>query len=94
MLFVYEKMRSAEARFWMHKTLMNLDIAYLDANGRIRTIQQMPSCDGSADSCPSYPAGVPFLAAAEFPQGFFRQHGITVGDRISADYFSDCQSTD
>jgi uncharacterized membrane protein (UPF0127 family) len=94
MLFVYEKMRSAEARFWMHKTLMNLDIAYLDAGGRIRTIQQMPSCDGPADSCPSYPAGVPFLAAAEFPQGFFRQHSITVGDRISADYFSDCQSSD
>ena len=91
MMFVYNTMRSATTKFWMYKTLMNLDIAYLDAKGLIRTVQQMPACSGEADTCPRYQAGVPFLAAVEFPQGFFRKHGITVGDRISADYFSDCQ---
>jgi uncharacterized membrane protein (UPF0127 family) len=91
MLFVYESKRSPEAKFWMYETSMNLDIAYLDEQGFIRTIQQMPACNGDRDTCPTYPAGVPFLAAAEFPQGFFRRNGITVGDRLSADYFSDCQ---
>lgn len=91
MLFVYNQIRSAESQFWMHNTLMNLDIAYLDGHGTIRTIQQMPSCSSSAEDCPRYQAGVPFLAAAEFPQGFFRKNGVTVGDRLSTDFFSDCQ---
>lgn len=91
MLFVYNETRSAESQFWMHNTPMNLDIAYLDGRGTIRTIQQMPACSKEADNCPRYQAGVPFLAAAEFPQGFFRKNGVTVGDRLSTDFFSDCQ---
>lgn len=90
MLFVYDSVQPAETQFWMYQTPMNLDISYLDSSGQIQSIQQMQSCSQASNSCPKYKAGIPFKAAAEFPQGFYREKGITVGDRISVNAFGDC----
>ena len=83
MLFEYSEPRQASHGFWMYKTLIPLDIAYLNQNGVIGSIRQMVPCaSASGSGCPSYPAGVPFIQAVEMNAGFFRKHGIRPGDRL------------
>jgi uncharacterized protein len=83
MLFQYPDLQSSDRGFWMYKTLLDLDIAYLDERGRIASIRQMAPCvTSSAGSCPSYPAGVAFQSAVEMNQDFFSNHGIEVGDQL------------
>ncbi len=91
MLFVYSSQRRADHGFWMYRTLIPLDIAYMDRNGIIRAIRQMPPCPSEQGrDCPSYPAGVPFYLALEMNQGYFESRGVKVGDRLSLEP-SDCR---
>lgn len=84
MLFIYDEPRSPEHGFWMHRTLIPLDIAYLGKHGTIKAIKQMLPCNSTLESgCPVYRAGVSFSAALEMNQFFFRNNGISVGDRVS-----------
>lgn len=86
MLFLYNTPREPGHGFWMYRTQIPLDIAYLDDSGVIRAIRQMPPCPSSRSSeCPSYPAGVAFSAALEMNQGFFEREGVQVGDRLETD---------
>lgn len=83
MLFQYPELQGPDRGFWMYKTLLDLDIAYLDEQGKIGSIRQMAPCaTGSTGGCPSYPAGVAFQYAVEMNQNFFSDHGIDVGDRL------------
>lgn len=83
MLFLYKTPREPGHGFWMYRTQIPLDIAYLDGSGVIRAIRHMPPCTSSRSSeCPSYPAGVAFSAALEMNQGFFGREGVQVGDRL------------
>jgi uncharacterized membrane protein (UPF0127 family) len=83
MLFLYDSTQPADAGFWMYRTRMPLDIAFLDSAGIIRAIRSMAPCDSTfPQACPSYPAGVPYRAALEVNQGFFTRRGLTVGDRV------------
>jgi uncharacterized membrane protein (UPF0127 family) len=83
MLFKYNEPRDANHGFWMYKTLIPLDIAYLNQNGVIGSIRQMVPCaSASGAGCPTYPAGVTFIQAVEMNAGFFQQHGIGPGDRL------------
>ena len=93
MLFIYESQQRADHGFWMYRTRIPLDIAYLSEDGVIGAVQQMAPClsDRGRD-CPSYPAGVPFSLALEMNQGFFEKHDIDVGDRLSMDT-ADCSSS-
>ncbi|MEQ9547699.1 MAG: DUF192 domain-containing protein [Marinobacter sp.] len=84
MLFIYDEPRDPEHGFWMHRTLIPLDIAYLDNQGTIKAIKQMLPCKSTQGSgCPVYRAGVSFSAALEMNQFFFRNNGISVGDQVS-----------
>ena len=75
MLFVYEAEQPRS--FWMKDTLIPLSIAYISAEGWIVDIQDMQPLDET-----SYPSAEPAKYALEVNQGFFRERGIQVGDRL------------
>lgn len=67
----------------MYRTRIPLDIAFIDARGRIAAIETMQPCrsDSPAD-CPATLAGVTYVAALEVNAGFFAEHGIGLGDCV------------
>lgn len=75
MLFVYTEERTLS--FWMRNTLIPLDIAYIDREGRIVDIQQMEPQDST-----THPSAAPAMYALEMNQGWFEAHDVKVGDRI------------
>ncbi len=86
MLFEYGEEREPGNGFWMYRTLIPLDIAFLDREGTIRNIRAMVPCSASqGTNCPIYPAGVHYWSAVEMNAGFFLANGIDVGDRLVLD---------
>jgi len=84
MIFLFDEERPGEAGFWMWRTRMPLDIAFLDAEGVIVRILQMDPCPSLqyAQACPTYPPGVPYHSALEVNQGWFAAHGFAEGARV------------
>jgi uncharacterized protein len=78
MAFVFPKPTGTS--FWMKDTLIPLSIAFWDEAGEIVAILDMEPC--TEDECPSYDPGVDFVGALEVNQGFFREHGIVIGDLV------------
>ncbi|GEK47569.1 hypothetical protein HPA02_18520 [Bisbaumannia pacifica] len=84
MLFLYDGLQSPESGFWMYRTGIPLDIAFIDAAGRIAAIHSMSPCDGEDPSqCRAYPAGVTYRAALEVNAGYFAARGVGIGDCVS-----------
>ena len=84
MLFVYDSVQSPESGFWMYRTRIPLDIAFLDSAGVIRAIHPMVPCETTLpQGCPAYAAGVPYRYALEVNRGFFARHGLAVGDSVA-----------
>lgn len=75
MLFVYESQRSVG--FWMRNTLIPLDIAYIDSQGRIVDIQQMEPGDET-----THWSKADAMYALEMNVGWFETHGVGVGDLV------------
>ncbi|GAA3906424.1 hypothetical protein GCM10022228_15790 [Halomonas cibimaris] len=85
MLFVYGQTQPGSSGFWMYRTLIALDIAFIDGDGRIVSLQTMPPCaSANAPQCPVYAPGAPYQAALEVNAGYFARHGMTIGDCVSA----------
>lgn len=83
MLFVYRRLRPADSGFWMYRTRIPLDIAYLGPAGQIRAIRHMVPCPGDDPGrCRVYRAGVEYHSALEVNGGFFARQGVQVGDRV------------
>lgn len=83
MLFTFDYERGPRSGFWMYKTLIPLDIAYLDQQGQIVSIRNMhpcPAVDGT--NCPSYAAGKSYWYAVEMNAGYFADRNIHPGDRL------------
>ncbi len=70
---------STEATFWMKDTLIPLAVAFVDGD-TVVAIREMTPC--RADPCRSYSAGAPYTLAVEANAGWYRDHGIEVGDRV------------
>jgi uncharacterized membrane protein (UPF0127 family) len=70
-----------EEPFWMKDTTIPLSIAFWDTRDRVVAILDMAPC--RADPCPTYDAGVPYVGAVEANRGFFADHGVRVGDRVT-----------
>ncbi|HUU85717.1 MAG TPA: DUF192 domain-containing protein [Phycisphaerae bacterium] len=75
MLFVYNE--DARSGFWMRNTIAPLDIAYIEADGRIVTIHTMAPLDESV----YYPDG-PYRYALEVNAGAFAELGVQPGDFV------------
>lgn len=83
MLFLYDADQEPSNSFWMYRTRIPLDIAFMDSTGAIRAIRTMAPCEETiADACPTYEAGVPYRAALEVNGGFFARHKVAIGDRL------------
>lgn len=76
MLFVFAQ--SEPLAFWMKNTFVPLSIAYVDSKGIIVTIVDMKPQDES-----TYPSGAPAMFAIEMKQGWFKERGIKVGDKVN-----------
>lgn len=84
MLFTYAREQSAYNGFWMYRTLIPLDIAFIDGEGAIVAIKTMLPCESASPSdCRAYAPGKPYRAALEVNAGYFEQRGIAVGDCVS-----------
>jgi len=75
MIFVFPG--ATTVAFWMHDTLLPLSIAFIAANRRIVDLQDMQPLDETLHS-----SAQPYVYALEVNQGFFRRHGIAVGDTV------------
>ncbi len=83
MLFVYPETQPPENGFWMFRTHLPLDIAFIDSESLILSIQTMRPCQSlNPQRCPSYYADAPYQTALEVNAGFFASHGIESGDRV------------
>jgi uncharacterized membrane protein (UPF0127 family) len=83
MLFVYDSTQASDAGFWMYRTRIPLDIAFLDSAGVIRSVRAMTPCTTTVpQGCKTYTPDVPYRVALEMSEGYFAKHGIGVGDSL------------
>ncbi|MGJ8517898.1 DUF192 domain-containing protein [Carnimonas bestiolae] len=84
MLFSYRgHEQPADNGYWMYRTLIPLDIAFIDRHGVITRTFTMPPCRASkAQECPIFRPDVPYVAALEMAGGYFAEHRIGAGDRV------------
>jgi uncharacterized membrane protein (UPF0127 family) len=64
--------------FWMANTILPLSIAFIDASGKIISIQDMKPLDQTGIGAPG-----PYHYALETNQGYFRAHSIVVGNKVT-----------
>ncbi|MFC3122204.1 DUF192 domain-containing protein [Agaribacter flavus] len=75
MLFKFDQIRYAS--MWMKNTYIPLDVAYINAFGKITDIKAM-----EPENLSSIQSSVPILYALEMNQGWFESKGISVGDIV------------
>jgi len=75
MVFVFSG--EEQLSFWMENTLIPLDIAFLDASGKILNILQMKALDPTPQ-----PSAGPAQYAVEMHVGWFEKKGIKAGDKF------------
>lgn len=76
MLFVFPNEHTLS--FWMRNTFIPLDIAFINANGKIVDIQRMEPLDESK----SYISAAPALYALEVNAGWFERHKLKEGSQV------------
>src|SRR5687768_3721518 len=90
MVFLYDSIQPGTAGFWMWRTRMPLDIAFIDTAGVIVRTFSMEPCasDMYAESCDQYLPNVPYRAALEVNKGWFATHGVREGALVRLDTLS------
>lgn len=80
MLFVYDSVQSPDAGFWMYRTRIPLDIAFLDDAGVIRAVRAMVPCTATIpEGCRTYAPGTPYRYALEVNAGALKRWGVVAG---------------
>lgn len=83
MLFLFDGPMPKGIGFYMYRTLIPLDVAFADADGRIVSIMTMTPCPHEDPRrCRIYRPGRAFVSALEVNAGFFERHGVKKGDRL------------
>jgi uncharacterized membrane protein (UPF0127 family) len=77
MLFVYEEL--APVSFWMKDTVIALDVAFFDGDGKLFLVLEMEPC--REDPCPSYASREDTQWALEAPAGVLRD--LPVGSLLT-----------
>ena len=86
MVFVYDSVQPPDAGYWMWRTRMPLDIAFLDSAGTIVRILEMEPCTAVyLQGCPTYEPGVPYWSALEVNRGWFEEKGAGEGSVVRID---------
>ncbi len=81
MLFVYPRARTRT--FWMKDCFIGLDIAFLDAEARVRMIVTLPPGAGKRGAdIPSVDCPSPSRFVLETNAGWMERNGLEVGDRV------------
>lgn len=85
MLFLYDRPQPHRNGFWMYRTRIPLDIAFIGGDGRILHMASMTPCESSnPGDCPVTRPGATYVAALEVNAGYFAEKGIEVGDCVTA----------
>lgn len=80
MWFTYNEERPGYAGFWMYRTLIPLDIAFIDEAMKIVKIITMEPCPSiDPNRCPAYPPQVNYYGAVELNKGYFAKYNIKEG---------------
>jgi uncharacterized protein len=84
MIFLYDSVQAGDRGYWMFRTKMPLDIAFMDSTGVIARILTMPPCESElyADACPTYRPEVRYKSTLEVNEGWFGRHGVALGDTV------------
>jgi len=77
MLFDWSSEEPRDRPFWMKNTHIDLDIAFIEADGRVGAIKQM-----TAESEEYVYGGVAYNRAIEAPAGWYEANGVAVGDSV------------
>lgn len=73
----------ADGGFWMKDTLIPLDIAFWDGDGRVLEILQMQPCRVADHLCPTYDPGERYVGALEVNLGVLGRNGVQEGDVVT-----------
>lgn len=76
MLLLYTKPQVIS--LWMANTVIDLDVAFVDKNWKISKIAPLYALDETSVVSPGKA-----IAALEMPQGWFKQHGIGLGTKVT-----------
>jgi len=84
MIFLYGSAQAGNSGYWMFRTKMPLDIAFMDSAGVIGKVLSMEPCKSElyAAACPTYAPGVDYWSALEVNQGWFAEHNVGDGDTV------------
>ncbi len=83
MLFLFSTPRSPDDGFWMWRTPIPLDLAFIDASGTIRQVVSMDPCTArTQDECPGYFPDAAYTAALEVNRGWFARRGLGAGASV------------
>ncbi|MBO7521191.1 MAG: DUF192 domain-containing protein [Opitutales bacterium] len=74
-----------QASFWMYDTHVALDIAFIDANGKILEIRQMYP----HDQTPVRSVSAEVVHCVEMPRGFFEKNSVKAGESLDMRLFAD-----
>lgn len=84
MIFLSYEEQDSTAGFYMFRTRIPLDIAFLDRDGRIVGVRTMEPCASPiANYCGTYNPGASYWGALELNSGYLAERGIGVGDRVT-----------
>ena len=81
MLFDFQQ--DQPVAFWMHNTLISLDMLFIRGDGRIMRIAE----NAKPESDDLIPSGVPVRGVLEVIAGTTRAMGIKPGDRVTGSFF-------
>jgi uncharacterized protein len=83
MIFLYDSVQAPDRGMWMWRTNMPLDVGFIDQDGSLVAALSMDPCPSPyPEWCPSYPPGVPYVAALEVNRGWFMENDVHLGSRV------------